>query len=507
MKRSLMMRFGIVLGLVLSALFSPFARASDRLTVFISDLHFGVGRVDGGDWHPFEDFRWPGALDGFLREISAQGQERVDLVIVGDLLELWQRPKGFECRGVKDAGCSETETAKLMRRIVASHDKELQSLRAFAHKGSNHIFVVPGNHDAALMLSSIWKLLADNLGATDGVVTLVASGIWISADKMLVAEHGHQIGSDVNSFPNWPSVTAPDGLMVRPWGESFVQSLFNREEEKYPIIDNIIPESEGAKFRLADRGLARSATDIAKFLAFNVLQTSFAQKVQALTPAGNEDGAAPFDRAKAIENSDLLLTATMDNDDPLRTLLSGNKKRAQAIRAQWRKTLSKLQEEDLKAICQGAAVASSSSPCGGTLAAAAAAAAGKLLPKDFFMKRHLERRMDEFGDFSVFIYGHTHGAEVEREVQLSGHTPVSVANTGAFQRLVDGAGFKKRAQAKNWSQATALRKLRPEDLAPCYGAVVVEPYSNLAEPHLRVWVMEEGLNNGRWQSPGSSACE
>src|SRR5262249_20387640 len=41
-----------------------------RLFVFVSDLHFGLGKLPDGRWNPIEDFRWPRALNGFLAEIS-----------------------------------------------------------------------------------------------------------------------------------------------------------------------------------------------------------------------------------------------------------------------------------------------------------------------------------------------------------------------------------------------------------------------------------------------------
>src|SRR5262249_50689760 len=71
---------------------APPVSAEPRMIVFISDLHFGLGRRSDGSWSPKEDFRWPGALKGFLDEMGRRGNDRVDLVIVGDFLELWQPP-------------------------------------------------------------------------------------------------------------------------------------------------------------------------------------------------------------------------------------------------------------------------------------------------------------------------------------------------------------------------------------------------------------------------------
>src|SRR5512139_1302145 len=70
----------------------------------ISDLHMGVGRANGRDWHPLEDFRWPRAFDGFLRQIRKDHPGGVDLVIAGDFLELWQHPT-VSCEKWPDPEC------------------------------------------------------------------------------------------------------------------------------------------------------------------------------------------------------------------------------------------------------------------------------------------------------------------------------------------------------------------------------------------------------------------
>ena len=76
----------------------------------------------------------------------------------------------------------------------------------------------------------------------------------MSADGRIVAEHGHQIGSDVNRYKDWPKITEQvEGkeFIIRPWGELFVQKIFNDEEKTYQIIDNLIPETAGAWYRHA----------------------------------------------------------------------------------------------------------------------------------------------------------------------------------------------------------------------------------------------------------------
>ena len=74
---------------LLAAAVTSVSAQSGRLTVFISDTHFGVGKQDG-QWHAFEDARWAPEFYLFLDAISRQSNGTTDLVLNGDTLELWQ---------------------------------------------------------------------------------------------------------------------------------------------------------------------------------------------------------------------------------------------------------------------------------------------------------------------------------------------------------------------------------------------------------------------------------
>ena len=72
-----------------AVLCSP-AWAAQRL-YFISDLHLGVGRdSSSGAWSTLEDFRWHDDLTAWLDHISTQSDHSAHLVVLGDMLELWQ---------------------------------------------------------------------------------------------------------------------------------------------------------------------------------------------------------------------------------------------------------------------------------------------------------------------------------------------------------------------------------------------------------------------------------
>src|SRR5437879_5364058 len=161
-----------------------------RATVFISDLHMGIGRGSAGQWDPTEDFRWSAEMESFLDEISRKYENRIDLVIVGDLLELWQPREDMICTGKNaDYGCTDAEIEAITAVVVKAHRQDLAALGAFANKGENRIYIIPGNHDAALLLDRVWKLVhkAINIDQENRVIR-VKSGIWVSADGKLVAE-------------------------------------------------------------------------------------------------------------------------------------------------------------------------------------------------------------------------------------------------------------------------------------------------------------------------------
>jgi hypothetical protein len=229
-----------------------------------------------------------------LNKLSAEGQERVDLLIVGDFLELWQPPPDIACKGASaDLGCTLEEMEALSRLVAAAHSDGLSILRAFAERGENRLHVIPGNHDSTLRYERVWRPVGDALNDASGRIDLVETGIWSSPDGSIVAEHGHQIGLDVNRYAKWPRVVERVGrtdYVVRPWGELFVQKLFNEQEEQYPIIDNLSPETAGARYRAADRGLWGSTTDIARMLFFNLWETSTTQRAIML---GEDSSGGP----------------------------------------------------------------------------------------------------------------------------------------------------------------------------------------------------------------------
>lgn len=478
--------------------------AGERSLAVISDLHAGIGRRPEGGWYASEDFRWEDELEAFLEALSARAGDRVDLLIAGDLLELWQPPADIGCTGVSaDLGCTVDEMRAITTRVLAAHPRLTAALRRFAARGQNRLVIIPGNHDSALLLAAVWQPLAAALGAADGRVQLVTSGVWQSADGRVVVEHGHQIGADVNRYESWPEITraiASGVYVIRPWGERFVQKLFNEQEAVYPVIDNLSPESAGARYRMADRGLWQSAGDLARFITFNLVETSVAQKGAFL---GAETGAAALpDEARARTLGHELVLAALPADDPFAQAALGDTEQATALRReldQFLRDESRSSRAEVLLLCDMAAARGRPLCVPPTLGYMAQRL---VVPRERVMREHLAQRLQSHPRMRVFIYGHTHELEARWPVQVNDLVTVEVLNSGAFQRVVDEAGYLARVRARGLTPAEGLRRLDLDDLPPCYTAVLMPPDGT---PETVRWHMPAG-SAGEFVPVGDARC-
>jgi len=477
------------------------AQTERRKIVVISDLHFGLGKTALNSWDPREDFRWSKALSGFLDFISNVGGGKVDLVIAGDLLEMWQPPDDVRCDGTDDATCSVSQVLRIVRHIVAQHKSDLKLLGEFAKRGDNRLIIIPGNHDAALMVPKIWKEVAKSLGAASGRVTLVKRGTWSSLDKQVVIEHGHQIGADVNSFSGWPTITTPKKgtqYLQSPWGERFVQKLFNAEERSYPIIDNLSPESYGARLRLSDRGLWHSIGDLARFIAFNLFETTIAQKVQSLGSDAKASESCSQQEAQAMGYR--LFSSALPPGDPFKAQLEGNSEDARALQKRLDELTKVLSVEELAQICRQ----------GGGTQELGALLESTFVPRQDVLRVHAQLRRKRFENMKMFVYAHTHQSEPAWDLQLALGDSVSILNTGAFQRLVGERGYRKRlTEMKIDEAADGLSKIPLEALAPCYSFVEVAAGNGLTKPtaETRLWKMAESEVSGMVVASDDPACQ
>src|SRR5262249_26120630 len=138
--------------------------AGERLTVFVSDFHMGRGHLPDGPWYPQEDFRWPNALKGFFTTIRELCKDQADHIMLGDWLWLWEPPAGTFCsRPAPGLGCTVEEYEHIARAVSRAHAADLAALGAFAAAGDNRLYIVPGNHDAALVLQPVWDIVREAL--------------------------------------------------------------------------------------------------------------------------------------------------------------------------------------------------------------------------------------------------------------------------------------------------------------------------------------------------------
>jgi UDP-2,3-diacylglucosamine pyrophosphatase LpxH len=476
--------------------------------VFISDLHFGLGHVDEAKWDPYEDFRWNDALSGFLTHLDSTYKSRVDLIVLGDFMEMWQHPLPSNCQGpTKDHGCSVAEARDLAHRIALAHQDSLKQLSVFAKKGENHLYLVPGNHDAALLLPAVWAEVEKVLGGASDQITLVTQGMWQSPDGLLLAEHGHQIGKDVNKYDTWTTVTEikkSTEYLLKTWGEQFVQKVFNETEREYSIIDNLSPESVGVRYRIADRGYIKSARDIAKFLAFNLFETSVKQRGQVL------DGAPAHETSKPKWNIDYakntlgyrLIAGALPAGDPLLDQINANDEMAKQLQEQLSLVVADLSETDVEQLCDHLAIQGRVACLPPTMGALRQALFNT---KEAVIRKHLKERRKSHKSFRYFIYGHTHQLETPWEVQFGAYDQITVANTGAFHRVVDEKGFKRRMNEKGLTSDKALKSIQLADLPPCYTFVLVDANNPSPIQTLR-WAQAEG-SKGRVVQVSNVACD
>jgi UDP-2,3-diacylglucosamine pyrophosphatase LpxH len=481
----------------------PPPEVGTRFLVFISDLHVGLGKQNGS-WHPWEDFRWENAFNAFLAEISKKGSDNVDLVIVGDFLELWQPPADVKCEGInEDLGCTVEEMEKIVNTIIERHPNDFKSLREFVKRGNNRLHIIPGNHDSALVHPKVWAPVSMALGAESQRINFVTNGVWISPDQKIIAEHGHQIGNNENSyFMNWPYVfkqVNEKEYFIRTWGQNFVQKIFNEEERTYEIIDNLSPEIAGVKYKLEDTHIKEKVKDVAKFIGFNLFQTSIIQKMQIL---GDEEGERPswdIDRGRKLGYK--LFAFSLNEADPLRIRLLEETNESAMLRAELDNVAidpKRLSDAEVNTLCDLLAINKAKNNCnqpvlGGSIEST-------LIPRSWVLREHIIGNYKKNRKKQLFIYGHTHKIETKWILEIGNDDKVSILNTGAFQRQIDNNSFLNLAKNENMSPNEALRKLKLEKhLLPCYPTVMVEYKNNNPDVNTLFWHMSE---NGKGEFVG-----
>jgi len=499
-KHSLLFRaFGFVILLQLTG-----GVAADRNVVVISDLHMGVGQTMGNKWDPTEDFRWAAALDGFLKNL-AERLPKTDLVLAGDIFELWQPRDEEACEG-KDAdhGCTVQEMEKILERSLDAHAAELKSIDAFAGRDGNCVFFIPGNHDAVLVIDSLWKQVRSRF-LKASCVKREADGVWESASRKIVVEHGHQIGSDSNAYSNWPKIVREiDGkkYIERTWGEWFVQSLFNKEEAELPLIDNLTPHTAGVRYKIQHPEDLGTIENVAMFLRFNLLETSLRQKIQSL--GKDERGNPQWNLEQGRELGYELFLGALDPKDPFAIALQEDTVDSSwgKLRAELSKQAKALPNQEVRSLCDQIAMRGYKPDCADETLGAAIESV--LFSREHITRRHVKKHSETLGKMELFIYGHTHAFELKWSAKVDDLINVNVINTGAFQRLVDDARLRALAAQAN-KRPVDLLEGSLDALDACYTFAEI-PNGDVRLAQLRAWIMEEDDAEGRILSPCDKVC-
>lgn len=460
-----------------------------RTAIFISDLHMGPGRGPGDAWHAFEDFRWEEDFAAFLTKIDASGGA-TDLVLVGDAFELWQSSTKECASCFQDAGCTEGEALARLDRALRDHAPVIRALGAFARRGDNRVYFLPGNHDAALLFPGVAERLLAALEAP-GRAAVPESGYWLSPDGRVYAEHGHQIPGDLNAYEDWPKpfVGVFRRHLRRSWGEQFVRSFFNPYELSYPVIDNVNPASAGVSYGLAHEKLAGLGRALGRFIVFALTRTSPLQAGEFA--GGAAGGAVAWDVAAIRKQKGAFLQQALADDDPLSLEAA-----AAGAAGGLDEAAAALGEEEILEICEERAALADETPPRASRCPTlpgAGAAAGRVLSS---RRKAIGERMagaladvrraaPEREPFTVFIWGHSHVAEAASRVDAPAGWGADVLNSGAWQRVVSRQWFETNAKAEGLPKKDWITGIHLDDLPRCY-SFIRSPASGGA-PQLVYW--------------------
>ena len=504
---------------------------SSRLVAVIADLHMGPGRNETGAWHVEEDFRWGDEFALFLEALDAEGGGATDLVLNGDTFELDRSP-GESCAADDPAlGCTEPDALARLESVLAAHADTIGSLAEFAGSGFNRVFLVPGEHDAALLFPAVAQRVEQALGAPGARAAVAAAGSWRSEDGRIYVEHGHQIGWRADRFEAWPEPfveRAGQRHLTRPLGARTVDAFFDEHEARYPVIDNFADEGAGLVHGLAAEGTADLGAAAPALLRYILFRMPWQQFRLDLDAGDVQPPVWDLDAARA--QGPALLVDSLPNDHRFKPL---------ARRAQEDGLLTALTDElnddEIVALCDYRAasrrarrrferVLTQFDPQGPPVRECPRLPDSRGGLFDYFWRTRdlvyggrLEAAQDgapaAAGPIAVFVHNHTHLVDwrqsvleltrLGRTVIVHGFSPVRnalspvVINGGPWQRTITPVQFGRLQAEHGLSDAELLGALRPEHLAPCHGFVQIDPYEDTPVlPAIRYWRQAE---SGDWE--------
>ena len=506
-------------------------RASSRLVAVIADLHMGLGRDETGAWRAEEDFRWGAEFAHFLEALDAEGGGATDLVLNGDTFELDRLPDSTCGAGDPALGCTESEALEGLERVLAAHPDTMEALAAFAASGSNRVFLVPGEHDAALLFPAVARRVERALGAPESRVAVAAAGSWRSEDGQVYVEHGHQIGWRADRFDTWPEPfveRAGRRHLARPARARAVDAFFDAHEARYPVVDNFADEGAGLTYGLAAEGttdLGDAAPALLRYILFRMPWQQFRLDLDA-----GDVQPPDWDLDAARAQGPALLVDSLPNDHRFKPLAQ-QAQEAGLLTA----LMDDLSDDELVALCDYRAasrrarrrferVLTQLDPQGPPVRECPRLPDSRGGLFDYFWRTRdliYGGRLSEAQagapagtrPIAVFVHNHTHLVDwrqsvleltrLGRTVIVDGFSPVRnalspvIINGGPWQRTVTPVQFGRLQAEHDLSDAELLSALRPEHLAPCHGFVRIDPYADAPMlPAIRYWRQVEG---GDWE--------
>ena len=218
-----------------------------RRAVFASDLHLGSNPT-------LDDFTQDVEFESFLElpELTPSGNDRVELVLLGDSFDLWQAVSDGECHQEKakriDLAYVAASEAGRLDGVRAKHLRWFQALGRFAERPGCRLVVVPGNHDHSLIDPTVQARLAGHLGLS-GSDRLSFVNFYENPMLRLYADHGNQYDHN-NTYDDFARVDWSQDCR----GYYFVKLFLNRIEYRDPRIDNS-PSGWGAVWHWLRRTL------------------------------------------------------------------------------------------------------------------------------------------------------------------------------------------------------------------------------------------------------------
>ena len=461
-----------------------------RAIIVISDLHMGPGRDVSGQWHPYEDFRWRDEFITFLNALNQQGGD-IDLVVNGDLFELLQSPS-IACG---NPGCTVPQAIQRLDTAAKAHADELIALGKFAAARGNRLYIVPGDHDAALLVLDVWQRVLPAFAAPVGRVTLVTTGHWTSPDGRVHVEHGHQLPLSVDRFSNWPNPWVSVGgrtYVDRPWGEQVVVPFYNFNEPRYPIVDNIAEEGVGVKF-VAARAGAEPPADPAAMLRVLLMKTTWQQFRMDLDDG---DVQAPvWDLSRIRAELSAFMAASLPIDDPFapvaKTIAPANLAAAGAQLSDqqivaicdYRAAIRRARRRMERVLTQLSGVGAPIPECPRKSDTVGSAFEYYWRSRDQQIVQHIPHAKD----LDVIVLGHTH--LLDRSFRPLGDQGVAVVTSGAWQRTIHPNDLKAIDAPL-------------ESLPACYSFVQIPAAAGPRTAQGRTW----RLNEQQQWTIGSGGC-